>query len=660
MKKFYFILLFVVSFSAFSQNRILDSLYYNLEKFHDDSNLVNTYNNLSYQLNTSKLEMSLFFADKAKVLSKKINFKRGLITAYSNCGIAYYLKGEYTQSLKNHTKAAQLLDKSVDNYRLSAIYTNIALVYLDLEKYSSAESYLFKSLKIDKASNNSKLIADSYNNLGMIYKEKQAYFKAMYFFNKSLYYRKLSNDTLGMPNTLTNLGSVNILLGNHKIAENQLNTAFLLYDKNKDIFGNASINNCLGYLKFEQNKYQEAISFFKKSLLVSHKNNMQSYVSYSYEWLAYSYEKLGDYKNAYTFQNKHIKISDKIYNSENAALLAEIQTKYETEKQKKEIIESKATLSQQTTILNVFIFGFLFLGVLIFFILKSYKMKVRNNIIILEQKTAVEIQNKIIEDKNYLVEAQHKDIKDSIKYAERIQGAILPPKHLWNSILPNSFVLYKPKDILSGDFYWIAETDEYKFIAAADCTGHGVPGALISIVNYNLLNRAVLEKHIVNPGEILDAVNIWLTESLHQTIDNSTVKDGMDISLISINKFTDEIKFSGANNPLFVYSEDGTVKEYKGDKFPVGSFVEEQSLNFTTLSIEVNKGDMLYLFSDGYADQFGGEKGKKFKIKNLREEFKLVQQIPLNQQKKHLYDRFIEWKGDLEQVDDMMIIGIEL
>jgi|GEM_PF-5842288 len=353
MKKFYFILLFVVSFSAFSQNRILDSLYYNLEKFHDDSNLVNTYNNLSYQLNTSKLEMSLFFADKAKVLSKKINFKRGLITAYSNCGIAYYLKGEYTQSLKNHTKAAQLLDKSVDNYRLSAIYTNIALVYLDLEKYSSAESYLFKSLKIDKASNNSKLIADSYNNLGMIYKEKQAYFKAMDFFNKSLYYRKLSNDTLGMPNTLTNLGSVNILLGNHKIAENQLNTAFLLYDKNKDIFGNASINNCLGYLKFEQNKYQEAISFFKKSLLVSHKNNMQSYVSYSYEWLAYSYEKLGDYKNAYTFQNKHIKISDKIYNSENAALLAEIQTKYETEKQKKEIIESKATLSQQTTILNV-------------------------------------------------------------------------------------------------------------------------------------------------------------------------------------------------------------------------------------------------------------------------------------------------------------------
>jgi len=287
-------------------------------------------------------------------------------------------------------------------------------------------------------------------------------------------------------------------------------------------------------------------------------------------------------------------------------------------------------------------------------------MKVRNNIIILEQKTAVEIQNKIIEDKNYLVEAQHKDIKDSIKYAERIQGAILPPKHLWNSILPNSFVLYKPKDILSGDFYWIAETDEYKFIAAADCTGHGVPGALISIVNYNLLNRAVLEKHIVNPGEILDAVNIWLTESLHQTIDNSTVKDGMDISLISINKFTDEIKFSGANNPLFVYSEDGTVKEYKGDKFPVGSFVEEQSLNFTTLSIEVNKGDMLYLFSDGYADQFGGTKGKKLKIKALKEEFNKIKSKTTTEQKQHLNDLFSNWKGDLEQVDDVLIIGIEL
>ena len=659
MKKYHIVFVFLIAFSSFSQNRVMDSLYANLEKFHDDTNLVNTYNKLAYNLNNSKLEMSLFFAEKAKDLSKKLNYRSGLVSAYSNCGIAFYYKGDYTASLKNHTKAAQLLDKSVDNYRLSAIYTNIALVYIDLGKYSSAETYLFKSLKIDKKRNEPKLIADTYNNIGTIYKDKEEYLKASGFFEQSLRYRKIANDTLGMPSTLTNLGSVNIQTGNYELAQNQLYTALSLYNKNKDVFGNALVYNCLGDLKIAEKKYDEAIDLYSKSLIVAYQNNMQSYISYSYEWMAFAYEKQGNYKKAYEYHLKHTKISDQIYNSENSALLAEIQTKYETEKQKKQIIESKAELTKQSTITNVFIFGFIFMSVLVFFILKSYKMKIRNNKIILEQKLAVEEQNKIIEEKNQLVETQHKDIKDSIKYAERIQGAILPPKNLWTSILPNSFVLYQPKDILSGDFYWIAETEEYKFIAAADCTGHGVPGALISIVNYNLLNKAVLEKHITNPGEILDAVNIWLTESLHQTYDNSTVKDGMDISLISINKKTNEIKFSGANNPLFVYSETG-IKEYKGDKFPVGSFIEEQSLSFKTISVEVNKGDMLYLFSDGYADQFGGEKGKKFKIKNLREEFKEAQKIPVKEQKKYLHKRFTEWKGDLEQVDDVMIIGIEL
>ena len=637
----------------------MDSLYVNLEKFHDDTNLVNTYNKLAYNLYNSKLEMSLFFAQKAKSLSKKINFRSGLISAYSNCGIAYYFKGDYTASLKNHTKAAELLDKSVEISRLSAIYTNIALVYIDLRKYASAELYLFKSLKIDKKRNQPKLIADTYNNIGTIYKDKEEYLKASGYFEQSLYYRKKANDTLGMPSTLTNLGSVNTQTGHYELAQNQLYSALSLYNKNKDVFGNALVYNCLGDLKIAEKKYDEAIDLYSKSLIVAYKNNMQSYISYSYEWIAYAYEKLENYKKAYEFHLKHSRISDQIYNSENAALLAEIQTKYETEKQKKQIIESKAELTRQSTITNVFVFGFIIMSVLVFFILKSYKMKIRNNKIILEQKLAVEAQNKIIEEKNQLVETQHKDIKDSIKYAKRIQGAILPPKNLWSSILPNSFVLYQPKDILSGDFYWIAETEEYKFIAAADCTGHGVPGALISIVNYNLLNRAVLEKHITNPGEILDAVNIWLTESLHQTLENSTIKDGMDISLISISKKTNEIKFSGANNPLFVYSETG-IKEYKGDKFPVGSFIEEQVVSFKTISVEVNKGDMLYLFSDGYADQFGGEKGKKFKIKNLREEFKEAQKIPVKEQKKYLHQRFTEWKGDLEQVDDVMIIGIEL
>lgn len=660
MKNNILLVVFLLSFTIYSQDKQLDSLYANLERFREDTNRVNTYNSLAFKLNNSKLDMSLFFAEKAKELSSKLMFQNGLISAYSNMGIAHYFKGEYSIALDYHTKAAKILERIKNRKRLSAVYNNIALIYLDLGKYSSAENYFRKSLKIDLKRGDNKGIGDSYNNIGTIYKEKKNYPKAMAYFNKSLYYRNLAEDAIGIPTTLANLGMVNIRLGNFPMAKTQLRSALQQYKMNNDDFGMCLAYNYIGDLYLHEKKYKEAISFFNLSLSISEKNNIQNYSSDSYQSLATANEMIENYKAAYFYHKKYTAIKDKIYNSENAALLTEIQTKYETEKNKKQIILSKAELAKQNTLTNIFIFGFVTMIFLVVFILKSYKLTAKKNKIILEQKEAVEEKNKIIEEKSQVVETQHKDITDSIKYAERIQGAILPPRNLWNSILPNSFVYHKPKDILSGDFYWIAETDEHKFVAAADCTGHGVPGALISIVNYNLLNKAVLEKNITNPGDILDAVNVWLTESLHQTVENSTVKDGMDISLIAINKKTNEIEFSGANNPLYVYKKDEQVIEYKGDKFPVGSFVGEQTKKFTTRSIQVEKGDTLYLFSDGYADQFGGEKGKKFKLKNQREQLKIACNLPIIDQRKFLHNRFSEWKGNLEQVDDVLIIGIEM
>lgn len=654
-----FILIASTSISL-SQDKQLDSLYSNLERFGEDTNRVNTYNSLAFKLNKSKLDMSLFFAEKAKELSTKLLYENGLISAYSNIGIAHYLKGEYSVALENHTKAAKILENHKNRRRLSAVYNNIALIYLDLGKYSSAENYFLKSLKIDLKRGDNRGIGESYNNIGTVYKEKKHYVKALEYFNKSLYYRNLSNDQFGLPSTLANLGSINLRLGKYVLAKSQLRKALHLYKTNNDEFGVCLVYNCIGDLFFNEQKYKDAITYFKLSLLISKKNNILNYSSYSYQSMATASEKIGNFKDAYYYHKNYTEIKDKIYNSENAALLTEIQTKYETEKQKKQIILSKTELAKQNALTNIFIFGFIVMIFLVVFILRSYKTKAKKNKIILEQKVAVEEKNKIIEEKSQVVETQHKDITDSIKYAERIQGAILPPRNLWNSILPNSFVYHKPKDILSGDFYWIAETDEHKFVAAADCTGHGVPGALISIVNYNLLNKAVLEKNITNPGDILDAVDVWLTESLHQTVENSTVKDGMDISLIAINKKTNEIAFSGANNPLYVYKKDEQVIEYKGDKFPVGSFVGEQTKKFTTRSITVEKGDTLYLFSDGYADQFGGEKGKKFKLKNQREQLKIACNLPIIDQRKFLHNRFSEWKGELEQVDDVLIIGIEM
>jgi serine phosphatase RsbU (regulator of sigma subunit) len=225
-------------------------------------------------------------------------------------------------------------------------------------------------------------------------------------------------------------------------------------------------------------------------------------------------------------------------------------------------------------------------------------------------------------------------------------------------------VFYKPKDILSGDFYWIEQKGDLVFVAAADCTGHGVPGALISIVNYNLLNKAVLEKDLINPADILNYVNQQLTVALHQTFQESSVKDGMDISLCVLNTKTFELQFSGANNPIYIIKQmENAVTELvevKADKFPVGAFVDEQVQSFTAKDIQLQKNDVIYLFSDGYADQFGGEKGKKFKYKQLKDILLEHQLLLMAEQCSILEQKFYNWKGNLEQVDDVLVIGIRV
>jgi len=269
---------------------------------------------------------------------------------------------------------------------------------------------------------------------------------------------------------------------------------------------------------------------------------------------------------------------------------------------------------------------------------------------------------------------QKKDLEDSIHYAQRIQNAILPPNQLRESILPNSFVLYKPKDIVSGDFYWMDEKDNKTLFSVVDCTGHGVPGAFMSIVGYNGLNRAVGDHNKTTPGEILDDLNDSVTGTLRQQEDQNAVKDGMDLALCSIDLKSRILQYAGANNPLYVIrsckephiegreititNDEYNLFEYKADKQPIGSYLEHSK--FTTHTIQLLKDDAVYIFSDGFADQFGGERGKKFKYKPFKQLLLNNQQKPLNIQQDLLDEAIEKWRGELEQIDDICIIGMRV
>ncbi len=288
---------------------------------------------------------------------------------------------------------------------------------------------------------------------------------------------------------------------------------------------------------------------------------------------------------------------------------------------------------------------------------KEKQLMLANQNIVLEKQVTertyeITEQKKIIEEKN-------KDITDSISYAKRIQDATLPPKELKYKLFPTAFVLFKPKDIVSGDFYWFAETEDHKFIAAADCTGHGVPGAMVSVVCSNALNRAVKEFNLTEPGKILDQVRELVLETFASS-ENSNVKDGMDISLCCIPKKatgTLAIQWAGANNPLW-YLQDNELKEITATKQPIGAV--DNPTPFTTHTIMCKEGDVLYLFSDGYADQFGGPKGKKLKYKQLQDHIMGIQDRSMPEQEKFLDTKFEEWRGALAQIDDVLVIGVKI
>jgi len=257
------------------------------------------------------------------------------------------------------------------------------------------------------------------------------------------------------------------------------------------------------------------------------------------------------------------------------------------------------------------------------------------------------------------IEEKNKHIEDSIHYAKRIQTAILPPDKYVDSLLHDYFILYMPKDIVSGDFYWLTRKDGRVYIAAVDCTGHGVPGAFMSIVGHDQLDHSVNVVGARKPADILNALNKGVTNTLRQSKSEVTVKDGMDIALCSIDYEKNKLEYAGAYNPLYLF-RNNELMTLNADKFPIGAFLGEELRQFTNHSLELNKGDMIFLFSDGYADQFGGPKSKKFMIKRFRELLHEIHPLPVKKQKEILEKTFLEWKKDLQQVDDILVIGIKI
>ena len=327
-------------------------------------------------------------------------------------------------------------------------------------------------------------------------------------------------------------------------------------------------------------------------------------------------------------------------------LLAE-QSKAELAATNEKLAVTQHILSNQRIISYATMIALIIIGALGFFAYKNFRKQKAQALIISKQKENVELQK-------HKVEEQNREITDSINYAKRIQEAILPPLKLVKEYLHESFIIYKPKDIVAGDFYWLAVLDDYVLFAAEDCTGHGVPGAMVSVGCSNALNRAVREHKLSTPSEILDKTLETVVGRFNRS--DQGVRDGMDIALCSLNTKTMELQFAGAHNPLWIIRKGGeAIEELKGDKQPVGKYAKHQP--FHNNKVKLKKGDTIYMFSDGYIDQFGGELGKKYKSKNFQSLLLSIADKSLDEQKVLIEEEFHNWKGSEEQLDDVCVIG---
>lgn len=410
-------------------------------------------------------------------------------------------------------------------------------------------------------------------------------------------------------------------------------------------------NRALGRVYKREGNYQKALEMFNKSLELAKENNIKQEIQYGYEDLSKTYQKLGQYKKAFDYYRLFVLYKDSIFSENSSKRINQLQEQLGAAKTKRALEQQQAASAlQEAQIKKQKILIFVAVAILI---LIAFFM-----IYIFQQNKKIKKANDQLEEQNELIMDQKKEITDSIHYASRIQRAILPPDELLDRVLPEKFLLFKPRDIVSGDYYYINEKNGKVVVIAADCTGHGVPGAFMSMLGTAFLNQIMGSDDEPHSDIILNQLRGHVIRSLHQTGKTGESADGMDLALYVLDFEKKQIEFSGANNPLVII-RDGEVLETKADKMPIGIHIRKDE-PFTRNVVDVKKGDVLYTFSDGYQDQFGGPKGKKFMIKNLKVLLSEIYKKPMEEQKQILNDAIEKWMENTEQIDDIILIGVRI
>ena len=666
-------------------------------------------------------DSALVLMNKALELRKKIGDNFDIAITYNGLGQLYYEIADYTKAKECYKKEIEIKDALNEPDRLAIACYNFGNLLLNLGDYQFALEQYQKALNTFEKINHQEGIANSCNGIGNVYanlsqstlavKENEANYKkgleyyqralklfqalgrksqegkslqnianiysrlatnqfvAKYgedwedslikltsktiltsfeksidFYNNSLELFKETEDQSQIANVNINLGATYSWVRDWNRANKYLNEGLELARKLNLPYEKANALFSLGESCFKQKNTAQSEVYFLECAKLAKDLEIKDTERFCYERLSKLYEQIGEVQKALSYHKMSVKLKDEIFTEKSQKAITEMQTKYETEKKDLALNLQDSVIKRQKLTIYGAVVGAILILLVALLLLRMFKEK---------QKA-----NKILEEKNELITQQKKEITDSIRYASRIQRAILPSDEILLQTLPQHFVLYLPRDIVSGDFFWLSKQGGKIVIVAADCTGHGVPGAFMSMLGVSFLYEIVNKEGILQPASILNYLREHVKHTLSQTGKKDEAKDGMDISLCVYDPNEMKLEWSGAYNPLYLIRK-GELIEYKADKMPIAIHMNDH-IPFTNNEISVQKGDTFYISSDGYADQFGGEDGRKFMSKKYKEMLLQIWDKPMNEQKEIINKTHIDWKGKHEQVDDILVMGVRV
>ena len=606
--------------------------------------------------NANKSSKAISHYEQALEIAREINDSEFIPKILKNLGNQYRQLGYSSLALKYYLEALELYRGSTDSIELADNLYRLGLFHSSQGNLDKAFEYQLEAFKIREKINSHALYkGESLSGLGGIYVARKNYKMGIEYYKKSLEFYKKTNRNTQIQMGYTSIGSAYEEMGRYKEALDYLNKA-LEMNKTYGTGGTRAYGNLMNNfarIHLAKRDYEQALSYVNNGMEVEVTPRTKKNC---YQVLSDIYFQKEDYKKAFYYYRKYTTLHDSLVGLKKERSIQEFQTLYEVNQQTKEIellkkekeinlLTSNAEIKKQKSFRNAFILGGIALLIIATLIFSRYRLKNKANLLL----TA----------KNQQIEDQNTHILDSITYAKRIQDAILTSDSYMDGALEEYFVFYRPKDIVSGDFYWVYELNpDSVMVAVADCTGHGVPGAFMSMIGNALLNELIIENGNEQVEKVLGGMRAHLIKTLYHENQTNKSMDGMDITLVKIDKKNQKLSFASAGHRLY-HLRDGKCMDYKGDPFPVGAYYGEEQ-PFSSHEIDILKGDSIYLTSDGFTDQFGGPSRKKFGLFNFKELVLSNNYFPMDKQKSNFIKSFEDWKGDNSQIDDICVMGIRI